>query len=102
MGHKIVCFECRKAFNVGADYNGTQSSNCPECGQLAERYQHCFRPPRRNATKQWEVVRFLNQHGFYYQHISDGKSYAAYPTTLLEAREFVITYAEKSAKAHNH
>ena len=100
MGHKIVCFNCRKAFNVGADYDDVQANHCPECGQPVERYPHRFRPPRRNATKQWEVVRFLYQHGFYYQHISDGKAYVAYPTTMLAAREFVVTYAAKSAKAN--
>ena len=99
MGHKIVCLDCRKAFNVGADYDNTQSTICPDCGKSASRFSHRFRPPRRNAVKQWEVVRFLHQNGFHYQHIHQpGVDYAPYPTKMNEAQEFVKTYAAQARK----
>jgi hypothetical protein len=100
MGHKLVCLNCRKAFNIGADYDDAQSNRCPDCGNPATRYPHRFRPPRRTATKQWAVVKFLQLQGFTYQHIHQpGVDYVPYPSTMYEAQSFVLEY-KSQARSH--
>ena len=104
MGHKSICINCRKAFNQGSDFDSRIESNCPECGQLRILMPHSFRPPKKTDNKKWEVVEFLINNGFRFQHISkDNKlkkeianesNYVQYPTNLNEAKEFVIKYKE--------
>ncbi len=93
MGYKLVCLSCKKAFNLESDYleSAKRSEKCPECGQMAVRYPHRFRPPKKSDDKRWEVVRFLYENGFVYEHITnaDRSGYEKYPETIKEAREFV-------------
>jgi hypothetical protein len=92
MGYKLVCFTCRKAFNQPADYAGSRSRACSDCHQPAAKLWHRFRPPRRNATKKWQIVVYLHQHGFDYNKrfaSFNGHNYEKYPTTMLAAKEFV-------------
>ncbi|GAA4437313.1 hypothetical protein GCM10023091_16340 [Ravibacter arvi] len=94
MGYKLVCLDCQKAFNLESDFveRAKQSEKCPECGQVAIRYLHRFRPPKKSDDKAWEVVRFLYENGFaYHRHITnaDRSGYEKYPETMREAREFV-------------
>lgn len=108
MGHKSICLNCRKAFNQGSDYDNRIESNCPECGQLRISMPHRFRPPKKTDIKKWEVVKFLIEHGFKYQHIYKDVSlkngivvysnYAPYPDNLNEAKEFVEKYKEQVIK----
>lgn len=96
MGYKIVCFKCRKAFNAPAGSRITPATRCPDCGGPVARLWHRFRPPRRNAVRKWEVVKFLHQYGFdYFDHFpgTSSRNYAEYPTTMLAAKEFVKSYA---------
>ena len=108
MGHKSICLNCRKAFNQGSDIDKRIESNCHECGQLRISMPHRFRPPKKTDNKKWEVVEFLINHGFKYQHIYkdikskkgivDYSNYAEYPTSLNEAKEFIEKYKEQAIK----
>ena len=98
MGYKLVCFDYRKAFNVSVDYLEREPKVCSNCAGPATLLSHRFRPPSRNALKKWEVVRFLHQHGFDYDHVPNGVSYAPYPENLPAAKEFVKTYAMQARK----
>ena len=95
MGYKIVCLTCRKAFSIGPDY--LKPEKCSECGGNYIAYNHKFRPPKRDDLKAWKVVGFLSEHGFTYQHVKaiDG-NYVEYPTTLEEAREFIVKYKNQA------
>lgn len=94
MGHKIVCFECKKAFNLGTDLSSNKEIICSDCGKKGVIFPHRFRPPRKTDIKKWEVVCFLFSNGFKYHHIyfENTKKYVNYPENLREAKEFVKTY----------
>ena len=69
---------------------------------------HRFRPPKVVDTKKWEVVKYLIEHGFYYQHIYEveetskhynrEESYVAYPENLRDAKEFAEKYKLQARK----
>jgi DNA-directed RNA polymerase subunit RPC12/RpoP len=102
MGRKKVCFNCRKAYSLGTDFTVKHSLSCPECGQQTTILQHNFRPPGSDDIKRWKVVEFLKDRGFIYQHIykditkKNGvvsyENYVDYPTTMNEAKDFVLIY----------
>ena len=66
-----------------------------------------FRDYTLNKAK-WQVVKFLFEHGFVYQHIHDGftkgsdgkqlEKYAEYPDTMSGARDFVQKYISQVKK----
>jgi len=105
MGHKTVCFNCRKAFSMGADLTRPAHKSCPECQGEVFIYPHRFRPPQKNDLKKWEVIEFLKQNGLFYHHIYDKYEFidqegnqkecsgcAKYPETMREAKDFVGKY----------
>lgn len=106
MGRKKVCFNCRKAYSLGTDFNVKHSSSCPECGQQTTILQQNFRPPSSDDIKRWRVVEFLKDNGFIYQHIYkditkrngivSSANYVEYPTTMNEAKDFVLRYKEQA------
>ena len=69
-----------------------------------------FQPPKKSDIKSWEVVKFLYENGFTYQHVykdiskslrvdaNSSENYVDYPTTMREAIEFVETYKEQGRK----
>src|SRR5690606_31330077 len=69
MGHKKVCLNCRKAFNQNSDFEIQSGFSCPECGQKMVEVNHKFRPPKKADLKSWNVVKFLIENGFLYQHV---------------------------------
>ena len=70
MGYKSVCLSCRKAFSQGTDFTKFQSDKlCPDCGKSMAFLSQRFRPPKKTDDKKWEVVIFLVEKGFYYDHI---------------------------------
>lgn len=100
MGHKKVCFECRKSFNLINDFNIEQSMICPDCGNPATFLNHKFKPPKKQDKKGWELAGFLKEHGFYFQstyaHIAPGLYlHVPYPSSIEEAKEFVVKYKNK-------
>lgn len=101
MGYKSVCLNCRKAFNHGTDYVNIRESVCPECNQPMILMTHRFRPPEKTDSKKWEVVAFLINNGFNYQHIYDDEiiqTYVPYPENMREAKEFVEKYKNQAQK----
>jgi len=108
MGYKIVCFNCRKAFNnnLGAQHN---FGKCTECGGEYVYFNHKFRPPRKSDLEAWKVVRFLFDIGFNFQHVveehikirENGRAldydiYGQYPRNLKEAQEFITKFKEQA------
>lgn len=109
MGHKIVCLECRKSFSQGTDFNDRKEGKCPDCGRPMTLLPHRFRPPKKSEDKKWEVVNFLIENGFYYQHIYETftqtingfikhKNLVPYPENIREAKEFVERYKSQARK----
>jgi hypothetical protein len=104
MGHKIVCLSCRKAFSNNLGYKHA-FGKCQKCGGEYAYYNHKFRPPKRDDLKAWEVVKFLHQMGFRYQHVNQEyvktRQYgyfilAKYPTNMREAKEFASRFAQQA------
>ena len=98
----FVCFDCRKSFERKWVPKNIFST-CPECGNQTIRYDHKFRPPKRNDDRQWTKIEFLRDHGFYFQRFYDqiGKGTfmdAKYPKDLNTAKEFAIKYKEQAIK----
>lgn len=108
MGHKKVCFSCRKAFNLDADFTRCYSLRCTDCGHTMKELSHNFRPPKKNDIAMWNVVNFLVDHGFTYHHIyrntkdANGlrviESPVAYPTKMADAQLFVEEFKEQAVK----
>lgn len=108
MGHKLVCIDCKKAFNQGTNLENIKESNCPNCGKQMILFSHRFRPPKMTDTKKWETVRFLIENGFYYQHIYEivetkngittYENHVEYPDNIRDAKEFVEKYKNQSRK----
>ena len=69
---------------------------------------HTFRPPVKTDDKAWELVKYLWQHGFCFQHIydedtnqttlSNAKKYVPYPKNMADAKEFVLKYKTQALK----
>ncbi|RFZ91794.1 hypothetical protein D0C36_10090 [Mucilaginibacter conchicola] len=63
---------------------------------------HRFRPPGKTDLKGWQMISFLIENGFKFQHIYQvGKNelsktrhdnYTPYPKNMREAREFIVQY----------
>ena len=99
MGHKLVCFNCRKAFNRDVN-NIPMLDNCQECEGKFVLYPHLFKPPRKDNIGAWKVVHFLYDNGFVYHHLreEDTGNYAKYPDNLIDAKDFVIKYRDQAIK----
>ena len=106
MANKKVCLTCRVA-NIGEPLYGVKKTDyCPICGEKLIDLPHRFRPPKKNDLAKWEVVKFLTQNGFYYQHIYDNgehldyvnrkRSYVRYPEKMGEAKEFIVKYKNQA------
>ncbi len=94
MGYKKVCFYCKKTFNIPKGSKEIINLSCLNCGNKMSILNHKFRPPKRSDTKQWQLVEFLKNNGFIYQHVfeeAEGGGYknVPYPNNLIEAKEFV-------------
>jgi predicted RNA-binding Zn-ribbon protein involved in translation (DUF1610 family) len=101
MGHKKVCFSCRKAFSIYKNNQEIINLTCPNCGSQTTLFNHKFRPPEQNDVKQWTLVEFLKENGFVYQHvykqIDRGTCIEVeYPKDLEEAKEFVEMYKKQA------
>ena len=102
MGTKHVCFNCRKSQNLGSNIENVRTSKCPQCGAEMKLMLHRFRPPKQTEQKKWDVVAFLVNEGFEYQHIYDEEmknTFVPYPETMNEAKEFVNKYKSQRIKS---
>jgi len=93
-----VCFDCRKTFKKPVS---DVPRKCPQCA--AEMVALCrkFSAPRSGEVQQWQKVRFLVEHGFFFQSVYDqhdhgGWCCAKYPRDMAEAREFVVKYQSQA------
>src|SRR5215217_7095893 len=101
MGHKNVCTNCRRAFNLGTNFDSIHIANCPECGQRMIQVNHKFRPPKRSESKKWEVVKLFLDNGFFYQHIYKIKfqsPFEPYPDNMKDALDFISMYKDQAFK----
>lgn len=99
MGYKKTCFNCNKSFNRPIDFGTERKYLCPDCGEPMILMSHKFRPPNRNNSKDWQLIEFLANNGFIFQSIFEtpsGGTYIKYPTSLRDAKEFVVKYKEQS------
>lgn len=106
MGYKKICLSCRKAFNQSAKAEVQSGTTCPECGLKMTEVDHKFRPPRKTDVKSWNLVKFLVENGFLFQHVykifekRNGlvlkEKYAAYPTNMREAKIFVAKFKDQA------
>lgn len=81
---------------------------CPECGKPMILLPHRFRPPKKTDDKRWEVVKYLIDNGFPYQHIYETtetdkhinreEKYITYPDNLRDAKEFVEKFKNQARK----
>lgn len=102
MGHKKICLNCRLVFNRDFDFGSDLTYPCPECRNPMIPLPHRFRPPKKADNKGWQLVEFLIDNGFYFQHIyqqgsnellkRQTKNYVSYPSNLREAKQFVLDY----------
>jgi hypothetical protein len=104
MGHKKVCFNCRKSFNISYKQLSEETTICPQCGGGLIYLNQKFQPPSQEDIKSWTVAEFLYKNGFAYQHVYKNVSlsmrvdeyssanYVPYPKTMKEAIEFVEVY----------
>jgi len=108
VGTKKVCFDCKTCFNRYYDSGSGLTYPCPTCSKPMAMLSHTFRPPVKTDDKAWELVKFLWQNGFCFQHIfdedanqtatSNSKKYVPYPKNMAEAKEFVLKYKTQAIK----
>lgn len=108
MGHKKVCLDCRESLNLDNSDHAVEKYPCAKCGKQTSLLPHRFRPPKKTDDKGWELVEFLINSGFPFQHIyinetnecfkNSTNNFVSYPTNLREAEEFVEKYKEQARK----
>ncbi|WP_281638250.1 hypothetical protein [Flavobacterium marginilacus] len=109
MGYKSVCIDCRKSLNRPLETDSDRLYPCSECGKSMTLLSHRFRPPKKTDDKKWEVVQYLVENGFRYDHIyqkietnsrgiTSYQNYAEYPKNIREAKEFIEKYKEQARK----
>lgn len=101
----FVCLECCKSFKryCNMAIGVPDELPCPECGRASYNVGRHFKAPRRADKAQWEKIRLLIGHGFYFQKIRIGPGHhdtMPYPKTLAEAREFVERYKRFAINRH--
>ncbi len=94
MGHKKVCFGCRKAFSIYINPSTEINLTCPECGKATTLLNHKFRPPKKDEVKKWKIAEYLKDNGFFFHHAYEQIEKGVYlqvpyPDTMEEAIEFV-------------
>ncbi|QNK63919.1 hypothetical protein H7F33_05340 [Pedobacter sp. PAMC26386] len=108
MGKKAICLNCKKSFNISSENSEVLNFKCPECGNQTIAITHRFRAPKITEKRKWDVVKFLIENGFSYQHISIYEpdrhgihrfiAYAQYPENMIDAIEFVDKYKSQAFK----
>lgn len=93
----FVCVDCRRSFKRPWT-KGVTHRPCPVCAKAAVCVAHNFKPPRANDDEQWEKVRLLISHGFFFHSMYDEKyEKVRYPTSLRDARQWVKRWAHRAA-----
>lgn len=90
----FVCFKCRKSFKRPYP---AESRPCPDCGRETVGLSQKFKPPKKNAIKEWTVVKFLVEKGFLYFSVYDNFSSVPYPTKMDNAILFAERYKNQAS-----
>jgi hypothetical protein len=90
----FVCCACRKCFRK--PYT-TDSCRCPQCAGMMSMVSRKFAAPKMADVAQWQKVQYLVDRGFLFQSVYTTTSTgvllrAKYPSTLAEAKRFVIEH----------
>lgn len=95
----FACMECCKSFK--REFNLAKECplelKCNECGGIAYNFGRHFKAPKKTDRKQWRKIKFLFEHGFRFQKIRTNlpsTESVPYPSSLEEAKEFVVKYKE--------
>ena len=97
----FACFDCCKSFKrefVLTDGIPIEMK-CPNCGGVSYNFGRHFKAPKKSDMKQWAKIKFLYDHGFYFQKIYDqenGGEHVPYPETMEQAKEFVERWKKYS------
>ena len=95
----FTCFECRCTFKREFEKE-VFLRKCPTCEGDALMMDIRFRPPKKRDDKQWKKVEFLVSHGFLFQKVycKEGPVWyrEKYPSTLEQAKEFVVKYKDQA------
>jgi hypothetical protein len=95
----FTCFECRCTFKREFERD-LLLRKCPTCKNDALMMDIRFRPPKKRDDKQWKKVEFLVSHGFFFQKIYRREGPVSYrekyPSTLEQAKEFVVKYRDQA------
>jgi hypothetical protein len=59
-----TCFDCRKSFRNLSEAILPLNRTCPDCGKLMYDFGAYFQPPRRQAKRQWAIMRLLAEHHY--------------------------------------
>jgi hypothetical protein len=99
----FACFHCCKSFKRVFNFyeQCPMKLPCPECGGATYNFGRHFKAPKKTDAKQWQKVRYLFDHGFWFQKIRTGPGNhdtIPYPETLEEAKEFVVKYQAYTIK----
>ena len=86
---QCACFECRKVFKKDLA-DPRYQPKCPQCGRQMHDMGRFFRAPRHADKKQWLKVEMLHRAGIHFK----SHEFGPLPTTLLEARRFIIANEE--------
>ncbi|MBE7177322.1 MAG: hypothetical protein INR69_13005 [Mucilaginibacter polytrichastri] len=111
MGHKKLCLDCKLSLNRDFDPGSGLKYPCPNCGKTMLLLPHRFRPPKKNDEKGWNLVQFLIENGFRYQHIFENGielrehynrkiKYVQYPDNIRDAKEFIEKYKSQAIKSN--
>ena len=92
MGNKFVCLNCRITFSYGMDYDNIIPRTCPQCKNEMINVDYKFKSPKKNDIKKWEIIKYLLENGFYFQHIYENNKIIEYPQNIKEAKTFVEKY----------
>lgn len=94
-----TCFSCLSTYKRPFDQQ-IYVRKCPKCSNHAVQMDIRFKPPKKSDIQQWKKVKFLVEHGFYFQKIyrkeNDLWCRERYPQTLEQAKEFVIEFKDQA------
>ena len=98
MGDKSVCLNCRMSFSYDMNYDNIISRVCPQCKNKMINVDYKFKAPKKDNIKKWEVIKYLLENGFYFQHIYENNSWennkiVKYPKNIKDAKIFVEKYS---------
>ena len=99
-----ACFSCRKVFRQINEQDlpehlrsaeTRRECRCPQCAQPMADMGLDFKAPKRTATKQWEKVRILFDHGFTF-HSCGCCGPGLRPAELSEVHAFIEGHRTRS------